>query len=671
MIKNQLMELPVKLLITIISFVVINPKNNFKCVSHERNTEIEIIPKTFNSRNLQTQSFEKIRIHVDYSTLDSQVVNYGQSYISNIKTILGQAVSLFEDILSVQRLNEPLAINSCDSAITKISDIVLNGIQSDIVIFPVIDPSLQSNENSEAAYSILAYASPCKLSGDNFRPVAGIISFSSNEINTNYNNWVQYYTQIAIHELNHIFVFNSSLYSFYVNSQGERIAESQIYKSVLVNGKEKNMIITPKVVQEARNHFDCSSLEGVFLEDQEFVNNSAVSSHWEIKYMLGDIMIGITYEESALSRITLALFEDSGWYKVNYYSGGLFKFGLKAGCKFFTDDCLSNQKSNFKDYCDKPGDKLCYSGRSAKGRCLILESTNEIPQQYRYFKNPYYGGREISNFCPVAGIFDNEYPGLYLGNSCITGEKNTLPNFLNEYIGVDSGCFVSSLTRKNNIEESDYYGKSLSICYKYECNHLSSTINVYIRSQTINCPTQGGDIEVDGYDGKFECPAYYQLCNQSIRCNSITDCIEKKSITVERERPSSTLIPKKINEPVFKRTCFRYECLNGKFTFYSNEQLPCPDKGCQFFGLDTALILCSDSDYDYCSLNFVCNSSSNCVYMILSAPIQQIDPVDTSNTSLPLVNNTWETINSTVDLGKQRINLNELFEILLIILIFC
>jgi hypothetical protein len=32
-------------------------------------------------------------------------------------------------------------------------------------------------------------------------------------------------------------------------------------------------------------------------------------------------------EEGALSEFTLSFLEDTGWYQVNYYTGGLMKFG--------------------------------------------------------------------------------------------------------------------------------------------------------------------------------------------------------------------------------------------------------------------------------------------------------------------------------------------------------
>ena len=39
----------------------------------------------------------------------------------------------------------------------------------------------------------------------------------------------------------------------------------------------------------------------------------------------------IYQEEMAISEFTLSFLEDSGWYKANYYTGGLFRFGKNQG----------------------------------------------------------------------------------------------------------------------------------------------------------------------------------------------------------------------------------------------------------------------------------------------------------------------------------------------------
>jgi hypothetical protein len=43
---------------------------------------------------------------------------------------------------------------------------------------------------------------------------------------------------------------------------------------------------------------------------------------------------------SIISPLTLALLEDSGWYKGNYSATEISPFGHAAGCPFVEEDCI-------------------------------------------------------------------------------------------------------------------------------------------------------------------------------------------------------------------------------------------------------------------------------------------------------------------------------------------
>ena len=49
-----------------------------------------------------------------------------------------------------------------------------------------------------------------------------------------------------------------------------------------------------------------------------------------------------TQTAQVLSPLTLALLEDSGWYKANYDVATVSSFGLYSGCDFVFDDCIQN-----------------------------------------------------------------------------------------------------------------------------------------------------------------------------------------------------------------------------------------------------------------------------------------------------------------------------------------
>lgn len=66
-----------------------------------------------------------------------------------------------------------------------------------------------------------------------------------------------------------------------------------------VHDREMQVMVTPRVVEEARRHFNCSELEGAELEDQG--EDGTALTHWE---------------KRVFEVTTLELFDRS----VNYYS---------------------------------------------------------------------------------------------------------------------------------------------------------------------------------------------------------------------------------------------------------------------------------------------------------------------------------------------------------------
>ena len=100
-----------------------------------------------------------------------------------------------------------------------------------------------------------------------------------------------------------------------------------------------------KLLEVAKKYFNCNTIEGVELENQG--GSGTAGSHWESRILLGEYMNGYAYtEEQVISEFTLAVLEDSGYYKSNYYTGGLMRFGKNKGCEFLENKCVNNQKIN-------------------------------------------------------------------------------------------------------------------------------------------------------------------------------------------------------------------------------------------------------------------------------------------------------------------------------------
>lgn len=445
-----------------------------------------------NLRNLKEVPFTSLNIYYDYTTLDKQ--KEGTAVMkNNIKSLLKEAKDLFKEIIKAKQLSDKLALGKteCDSSI-EYSDIVKNtGVDAHMIIFPFID----SDENG----NVLAYASACLQIKR--RPIAGFIGFPIKALGFSADNWFTYYLSLVMHEITHVLVFSSNLFDGFVNENDELLSTSKT-KQTVINGVTRTLLTTPKVVKIARMHFNCPSLEGVELEDQGGAGTAG--SHWEARIMLSDYMIGSNYDEMVISDITLALFEDSGWYKVNYYTGGLFRFGKNQGCSFLNSMCLVSGKSQFKnEFCDSYQEDICTNGRSSRGFCYFKSGTSNL------------GGFQLADYCPVSRVPTDL--NKYFNYNCKYGTV-AYPS-LGEVISDKSICFM--------INESS---SKKSICYPYKCDFKKKKSKVTVSNQEIECPTDGGTKSLSS--GSIECPKFTEICTTETPCYDIKSCIDNKSVSI-------------------------------------------------------------------------------------------------------------------------------------------
>lgn len=496
---------------------------SFICGHNEYSNKKPIISdeKPLNMRVLQSGHFEAIRIYYDYNTLDNQN-SVSLAFRNNIKQILSLSKSSFESLLMVRRFRNKMTIPICNNDALNISSKVQQGIEADLVIFPYVDTNYTGT-----LYE--AYASPCILSSDTKRPVAGYIAFTQ-ILKISNKNWLLYYTILAMHELSHVLVFSPNLFPFYIDENGKNIPMNKIIKKTIVNGLERTLIITPTVLKKAKKHFNCSDIEGVELENQG--NAGTAGSHWEGRIMLTDYMIGASYDEMTLSEITLGLFEDSGWYKVNYYTGGLFRFGKNEGCSFLNSTCVTNSRSNFpNEYCDQKYSPQCTNGRLSKGICYYSEYNENLNSAYQYFlTSRRTGGLLLADYCPVSQVPPDNTTLLNWG--CSNG-LSSYPADLGEVISAESICFISSLISQNSMLNT-YFRNKRAICHKYQCDYANNVLYVIINEKKIKCNSAIGTTKVDGYYGEIECPQFNNVCTSNISCSDFVDCIQKKSIVNDK-----------------------------------------------------------------------------------------------------------------------------------------
>ena len=104
--------------------------------------------------------------------------------------------------------------------------------------------------------------------------------------------------------------------------------------------------------------------------------------------------------------VTLALLEDSGWYRVNYRASSISPWGLGAGCEFCESDCLipgdnpPRIASHARGYfCNQVLQRGCSADLYSKMACTVIDYSTifppgEVDPQFRYFADkPSLGGR--------------------------------------------------------------------------------------------------------------------------------------------------------------------------------------------------------------------------------------------------------------------------------------
>ena len=460
-----------------------------------------------NRRGLSTD-YTPIKIKVDYTYLESQK-KLSTSVLSQLKNILEDVTRYLSLLLSVEHEN----IKTNKNEISYYCEIpkVYSGInqslyENDLLIFPMIEPDLDEDTNA-AAWTCMALT--------NEKPLAGVVEINP-DLSFDKKDSINYMKYLLLHELSHVLGFSSSFFE-----------EKKMIKTERVNGVKKILLNSEKVLEKARIHFNCENIKGIPLENQG--GDGSAGSHWEARYMLGDYMISTDYPEMVISDITLAFFEDTGFYKVNYYTGGLFRFGKNQGCAFLENDCVTNSGTSTlfpNEFCTEREASFCGSSHLSRGDCYIT-TYSSISSQFRHFRNSKLGGFKSADYCPVSyNYYDEELENNYnFPWSCNFGEN--IYGKYNEVIGKNSVCFDSSLVSRS-------YGKRLndlySMCFEVECISESRELNIFIGNSIVTCPEKGTIINnPPGFVGQIKCPNYNNICTSKIWCNELFECIDKKS----------------------------------------------------------------------------------------------------------------------------------------------
>ena len=488
--------------------------------------ELQTHPDTFSIES----DFYPIRIYIDFIFFNTQCESDDKAYKDicsikdKVKHQLTKASKLIEKIINIKRFSQnlyfpdDLLMNVIGSE--NYTHILNEGIPYDYVILLKIEKNTRVNYGNK----ILGFQSdPMIFEQSTKRPIFGITYIFNNDY-THMENTDYFLLNSFIHQIIHLLVFHPKLIKNFPISTNAYI-DAKDYTGY----RNFRYISTPKVVEYGKRHFSDDNFFGVPLDFNSNLDNGMV--HWHERFMLGDIMIPDLYQEQTLSEMTLALFEDSTWYKVNYYTGGLFRFGKGESNYFLRNKCINDLGPLYEfpnDFCEKENQKRCTPGHMSKGYCKFYTDSVSSPFQY-WPNNRTKGGIRGTDYCPIAeredynpNLMYNFYPG-----SC----KNGLVyrEGLVEVMSGNSFCVVSTVFPLGT--DLYIYGvEQRGACYPMYCT--DSSLTVQIGNYYIVCKKNGGIMHMPenlGYMGGFECPHYNTICTGTVVCNDIEECINKKS----------------------------------------------------------------------------------------------------------------------------------------------
>lgn len=363
-----------------------------------------------------------------------------------LNDVIPKANQFYTDLLKVKPFPHSISLseNICSGDVDEFPNGMLeNGVEdADLVIFA---------KGISCRASTIAAATPCLMSRYDFRPIVGIIYFCLDNRGLD-SNTVNSALDVTIHEIGHVLGMNSDLFSYFhdpeTGSPYKPNMRTQKAESMeCADGQSRSVLkpservmqqrkteagttyyemVTPKVVQVVRNQFDCQNMTGARLENQPSSPDKCFEAHWDERYFMTENM-GTVYQFSlsAFSSLSLALLEDSGWYKGDYSMTNKSTFGHGAGCGFVQEDCIvdggeipSYSKGFF---CNTPSSMsqshiayTCTATHSSIGYCDLFDFNLDPfslsllpPLEYKYFDQmlfPAFFSR--ADFCPTSMKID-------------------------------------------------------------------------------------------------------------------------------------------------------------------------------------------------------------------------------------------------------------------------
>ena len=325
----------------------------------------------------------------------------------------------------------------------------------------------EQQKGAQCPTNVAAYAAACCRDQWD-RPIAGIIwicprmlDFISKAVESRRGRArFEFAALVLCHEIAHVLAVDEQLFNLFRKMDGTPVVPRRGDGTPSASLFEANTrwMATPHVQAAVRQHFNCSSLRGALMH----------RNHWNQRVFNTELMAGSHHWpfQPQLSPLTLALFNDSGWYKARANKDTM-RWGRDWGCAF------------------------------AQGRQLLT------PKMFCAF---------TENDSASCGKTSTKPFGLGVEEGNWDIMMSTIFGQVKEH--ANSVCMQTTLHRRGFGENFQSEAarakflqklKRLSLCFAFRCH--TGRAQVMISDQTWRTCSDEGNMTAKGFDGAVTCPS--------------------------------------------------------------------------------------------------------------------------------------------------------------------
>ncbi|CBZ24362.1 GP63, leishmanolysin [Leishmania mexicana MHOM/GT/2001/U1103] len=409
-----------------------------------------------------------------------------------VKHLVPQALQLHRERLKVRQVQGKWKVTDMAADVCSYFKVppahVTGGVSNtDFVLYVASVPSEES---------VLAWAMTCQVFPDG-HPAVGVINIPAANIASRYDQLV---TRVVAHEMAHALGFSGTFFEAVGIVQEVPGIRGKTFTVAVINSST--------AVAKAREQYGCNSLEYLEMEDQGGAGSAG--SHIKMRNAQDELMAPAA-SAGYYTALTMAVFQDLGFYQADFSKAEAMPWGRNAGCAFLSEKCMENGVTKWPAmFCNESADAIrCPTSRLSVGMCDVTPY-QALPPYLQYFTDPFLAGSSaFMDYCPVVVPYDD--------GSCGQSASEADAAFKAFNVFSDAArCIDGAFRPKTTHGVIKSYA---ALCANVKCDTAARTYSVQVRGSSgyANC-TPGLRFELSTVSDAFEkggyvtCPPYVEVC---------------------------------------------------------------------------------------------------------------------------------------------------------------